>query len=388
MTTNDPSQFQAMAAQSLHEEELLAKRNVVGVAVGYKNKGNETNGDVALVILVEQKMPLAALAADDLIPREIDGLRTDVVEVGFLRAQQTPRERFRPTIPSGVSLGHYKVTAGTLGAMVKDRTTGERLILSNNHVLANSNDALKGDAILQPGTMDGGLNPQDVIATLERFIALRYAGDPVDVPVPGIPTPTPTPTPPKTDGTCDIVSVVVALANALARLVGSQQRVTTTSAGSAAAFSAASVAAATAGGVPLTPQATVPENRVDAALARPTNLAQFSDQIQTIGAITGTKPPMLGMRVRKYGRTTEYTEGMITLLNATVNVGYSTAAGAKSARFVGQIITEPMSKGGDSGSLIVEVGGSNAIGLLFAGSDLATIFTPIDVVLQALNIRF
>ncbi|MBL8133965.1 MAG: hypothetical protein JNL42_19040 [Anaerolineae bacterium] len=375
---------QAIMAQAVHEEALLSKRNVVGVGVGYKNKAGDTSGDVAVVILVEQKLPLAALSADDLVPRELEGMRTDVIEVGYLRALQTPRERFRPTIPSGVSFGHYKITAGTLGTVVKDRTTNERLILSNNHVLANSNDALKGDAILQPGPMDGGLQPADIVATLERFIPLRYVGDtvepPVTTPTPN-PTPTPTPTPTPGGSSCDVVSLLVALANAIAKLVGSNQRVAATT------QQALAVAAMT--GINTIPVAQItPENRVDCALARPVNPAMFSDAIQVIGTIAGTKPAALGMRVRKYGRTTEYTEGAVTLINATVNVGYSTAAGARTARFVGQTITEAMSKGGDSGSLIVDAAENKAVGLLFAGSDMATIFTPIDVVLDALNVKF
>jgi hypothetical protein len=79
---------------------------------------------------------------------------------------------------------------------------------------------------------------------------------------------------------------------------------------------------------------------------------------------------------------------MVTLLNATVNVGYMTARGPRTARFTGQVITQPMSQGGDSGSLIVDSTENRAVGLLFAGSSMATIFTPIDVVLAALNITF
>ena len=81
-------------------------------------------------MLVEQKKPLAALSAQDVIPPELDGMRTDVYEVGYLRAQQPlqdPKGRFRPIIPPGVSIGHYKVTAGTFGALVTDKTTGEKL---------------------------------------------------------------------------------------------------------------------------------------------------------------------------------------------------------------------------------------------------------------------
>jgi hypothetical protein len=112
----------------------------------------------------------------------------------------------------------------------------------------------------------------------------------------------------------------------------------------------------------------------------------FSDDIVQIGMVRATRPPQLNMRVRKFGRTTGYTEGVIKLLNATVNVGYATAAGPRQAQFVGQVIAEPMSQGGDSGSLIVDVTDSSAVGLLFAGSPLATIFTPIDVVLNTLEV--
>jgi hypothetical protein len=112
----------------------------------------------------------------------------------------------------------------------------------------------------------------------------------------------------------------------------------------------------------------------------------FSDDIKNIGMVYEPKPPALGMRVRKFGRTTEYTEGNITLLNATVNINYSTVHGPRTARFIGQVITESMSQGGDSGSLIVDIAENKAVGLLFAGSNLATIFTPIQVVLDALNI--
>lgn len=370
---------QAVEAQTQFQHTLLAKQNVVGVAVGYKESNGVTTDEVAVVVLVEQKKPIAALSAEDAIPRELDGMRTDVMEVGYLRALQTPKDRYRPTIPSGVSIGHYKVTAGTLGTIVKDRTTSELFILSNNHVLANCNDAVPGDSILQPGAIDGGQNPADMVAKLERFIKLAYIGDPVSIPTPGTPPPSPTPgpTPPPSGGTSGCLALVVAISNALASAFGSQQRV--------AAVQAASVTGPTASRASAQAE-NVPENRVDCALARPIDPAMFSDDIRQIGLVNDIKAPALGMRVRKYGRTTAFTEGGIKLLNATVNVNYSTAAGPRTARFTGQVITDGMSQGGDSGSLIVDATEARAVGLLFAGSELATIFTPIDVVLDALNI--
>ncbi len=385
---------QVFEAQAAHEEELLEKRNVVGVAVGYKG-GDESSGEMAVVVLVERKVPLAALAAEDVVPRTIDGVRTDVIEIGYLRALGTPqpgaRDRHRPTIPAGVSIGHFKVTAGTLGAIVRDRATNQPYILSNNHVLANSNDAATGDPILQPAAMDGGRQPGDTVAVLDRFIPLRYLGDPVTTPPTPVtpPPPNPVPPPPVTptpqpSGGNALINLLVAIINLIVRLLGGKQQVVVQSQVTEASAASAAPAA--------TPEQIVesqsaPENRMDCALARPVDPAMFSPSIMQIGAVNGTKAVTIGMRVRKYGRTTEYTEGRVTLVNATVNVGYSTAAGAKTARFTGQVIAEPISKGGDSGSLVVAGDENKAVGLLFAGSELATIFTPIDPVLDALNVR-
>lgn len=418
---------QLLEAQHLFQEDLLRRRGVVGVAVGYKNFKEESTDELAITILVEQKKPVEALTADDIIPSELDGARTDVIEVGRLEAFATPRDRYRPTVPAGVSIGHYKVTAGTIGAMVFDRDTGEPLILSNNHVLANSNDAVIGDVILQPGPTDHGVRPDDAIAQLYRFEKLYYHGDvppttpdqppiiiapttpaeppttttptqppviiapttPVEpptttTPAPTIPAPTPTTDTPS-QSNCDIVDLVVGFGNTLARLNGSDKRLTSVPVSqTASAQSATSTAVQSA-----TAQSTyIHSNRVDAALARPNNPQMFQQAILEIGQPTGTKRPALGMKVRKSGRTTGYTEGTITLMNATVNVSYNTPTGVRQARFSGQVMTSPMSQGGDSGSLIVEIGSTNAVGLLFAGSSRATIFTPIDMVLDVMNIQF
>ena len=76
----------------------------------------------------------------------------------------------------GASIGHFQVTAGTLGAFVRSRDDGTILILSNNHVLANENKGKKSDTILQPGDFDGGQNPDDKAGELLRFIRLKKAG--------------------------------------------------------------------------------------------------------------------------------------------------------------------------------------------------------------------
>jgi len=73
----------------------------------------------------------------------------------------------------GVSVGHPNITAGTIGCRVKDNQ-GNVSILSNNHVIADSNKANIGDPILQPGDYDGGSFPADLIGTLEDYQQIGF----------------------------------------------------------------------------------------------------------------------------------------------------------------------------------------------------------------------
>jgi len=106
---------------------------------------------------------------------------------------------------------------------------------------------------------------------------------------------------------------------------------------------------------------------------------------------SATAPASIRMKVKKYGRTTGFTEGQVYAIEATANVVYDAGV----ARFVHQIIITPgtFSAGGDSGSLIVAdakgkntVDNNKPVGLLFAGSDLFTIANPIDAVLSRFGV--
>jgi len=79
-------------------------------------------------------------------------------------------------VPIGVSSGHPDITAGTIGARVKD-TYGNVYALSNNHVYGNQNDGHIGDSILQPGRFDGGVDPTDKIGELFQFEQLKFFGN-------------------------------------------------------------------------------------------------------------------------------------------------------------------------------------------------------------------
>ena len=67
--------------------------------------------------------------------------------------------------------------SGTLGSLVED-SSGTQYILSNNHVLAVTNDGLFGDPIIQPGMIDQSPvcdpNPNDTVANLTDFVALKF----------------------------------------------------------------------------------------------------------------------------------------------------------------------------------------------------------------------
>ena len=155
-----------------NESLLLQKANVVGVGIGEKIKSGLPLGRLCLKVYVEKKLPKNRLSKQNLIPQTLSPIETDVEEVGKIRALGFTT-RYRPAL-GGVSIGHYQITAGTLGCLVKDKTTGETFILSNNHVLANSNKAKKSDVILQPGHYDGGRKPKDTIGYLERWIEIKF----------------------------------------------------------------------------------------------------------------------------------------------------------------------------------------------------------------------
>lgn len=69
-----------------YTSELLPKANVVGVAIGYKERGGQKTEIPSLVVMVRKKVPLSKLKARDVVPPEIDGVVTDVREVGEIKA--------------------------------------------------------------------------------------------------------------------------------------------------------------------------------------------------------------------------------------------------------------------------------------------------------------
>ena len=120
---------------------------------------------------------------------------TDVRVVGPVRASSSrslplpaaARRRVRPLVP-GTSVAHPDVTAGTLGAFVTG-TDGRVLLLSNNHVLADTDRADVGDPVLSPGPADGGRPDVDRVATLTAFEPFTPTGNLLDLAVAAVDDP-------------------------------------------------------------------------------------------------------------------------------------------------------------------------------------------------------
>src|SRR5690606_37522923 len=109
-------------------------------------------------------------------------------------------------------------------------------------------------------------------------------------------------------------------------------------------------------------------------------------EIAQIGFLAGSltaREVNVGMLVRKTGRTTGYSTGRITVVNATVDVSYGRGA---VGRFTDQIVTTAMSQGGDSGSVLTTFD-NLAVGLLFAGSPFASIANQMEHVQRLLGVE-
>lgn len=358
-----------------YEEELFKKYNIVGLGIGFKKKKRRHTKDLSLKMFVKEKLPPYGLKPIDMIPEQIDGVPTDVEGIGEVYAipptygiERTIKEvkrteRHRPA-PPGVSLGHYQITAGTFGTVVVDKKTGELLILTNNHVAANSNNANIRDPVLQPGPHDGGRLDKkrfrdgkwdyekqmddDVIGWLKNYVPIVYEFEIYN------------------SGhmkyLAELANLFPRSFNYLAKSTGSKYRLTDI--------------------VPI--KLSGEYNEIDAAVVSPLNPKDINPEILGIGRVKGVKDAELGMKVQKSGRTTGLTKGRIEAIDVSLRVGYG--YGGKYANFKNQIVSNYMSSPGDSGSSLLDYD-NYAVGLLFAGSSRVTVYNPINKVLDGLKVE-
>lgn len=318
--------------------QLLDLPNVVGVGKGWKMTRGESSKDLSVVVLVNKKVPSHNLTRSETVPKNLGTFATDVVEVGDLRFLSRT-ELHRPA-PPGVSIGHYSISAGTFGAVVRDRKTQELMILSNNHVLANSTDGYDGrsrigDPVLQPGPHDGGKN-EDLIGHLHRFVPLsREFSAP----------------------NCSQAASLEKIGNRCIRVFRPNYRMVLQK---------------------LSPQG----NLVDAAVARPLKPELITSEIMGIGKVKGIKEVEIGMKLQKSGRSSGLNSAPVRVISTLLKVALSAH---ESVLFDDQIVTGPMASPGDSGSLVLTED-NHAVGLLFAGSDSASVVNRINHVMDLLDV--
>jgi len=322
----------------LAKQRYTGLPNVIGVGIGYKKRDRQDTDEPAVIFFVEKKMPAEALAIEERIPRRIGRNCTDVIEVGEVRLLSRTAKS-RPAAP-GCSIGHFKVTAGTFGAVVRDRETKDLLILSNNHVLANISDGADGrsrhgDPVYQPGVYDGGTK-KDIIGHLERFIPIHAFSKNAD---------------------CKMAAMGVRAANAVIHAFRPHYQMRLEKLGTT--------------------------NTVDCAVARPIDPQDITPEIMELGRVNGVIEAEPGMTVKKSGRTSGVTTGKVTAVQVTLNVNMG--QGSDVVRFQTQIMAEMKSAAGDSGSLVLDEN-NKAVGLLFAGSNEYTVMNPINLVLDELGV--
>ena len=126
------------------------------------------NGSSFTIVLVDGTHKITASVIDS-----VGNIGTSSITITVGQSSPSAWWWSRP-VPIGVSTGHPDITAGTIGARVKD-ASGKVYALSNNHVYANENRASIGDNALQPGVYDGGRNPADAIGTLHAFKPIEFS---------------------------------------------------------------------------------------------------------------------------------------------------------------------------------------------------------------------
>jgi hypothetical protein len=138
--------------------------NITGVGVGLKFVEGQPYPELVVKVLVVKKFPRSKVPNEAMIPESVNGVATDVHEVGRIFTQA--RGRIPRPVKCGCEIGPAGAgESGTLGCLVV--ANGQLFILSNNHVLANVNQLGQGTDIIQPGDVSNGQDPADLVGVLD-----------------------------------------------------------------------------------------------------------------------------------------------------------------------------------------------------------------------------
>lgn len=172
----------ALYARRVAAAYYMANPRVTLIDVGWQITDGVPTGEVAVRVHVRDKPTGAVFEAfemdrpDQVIDKsKIPFPNVDIIEATYpiqlfwdVPMSDDPHGVVFNPLQGGISVASERLFGyGTLGLIVEDRDTGEKMVLSNWHVLAASEYAMRGDRIFQPGYGDGGTR-DNTIALLER----------------------------------------------------------------------------------------------------------------------------------------------------------------------------------------------------------------------------
>lgn len=334
--------------RSTTEAISAASHNVHAVGVGRKLVANATTETFAVRLYVVQKLPPSLLPPRDHLPLQIDGIPTDIIESppAFFTSRRSPASRQpsaktdrvggnstrKPTSTPGRKRGATIATRGEvpLGAAALGCTTGRQT----------------RQRPLMPGISAALYNV--TAGTIACFCrSTRHGDNPAQI--------------------C-VLSNNHVFANVNQAQPGNDLYQPSPADGAMIADHFAEFHRF----VPLHLGGTAP-NRVDAAIGLLLPGTPFVPEICSIGRLAGTLRAVEGLRVRKHGRTTGYTEGTVTdeSVDSLVGIDHNNpqvmALFQNQIRIDGMSPSQPVGLGGDSGSLVIHHSQRQAVGLYFAG---------------------
>src|SRR5262245_7952007 len=135
------SQKTLLANLETARRELLEKPNTLAVGIGLKESGGQITDELSYRVFVTQKKDPAELAPGEMVPREVVGVKTDVLTPYIVKNRPdvcgTEREtlsKHRP-LRAGIAISTDSLTYGTLGWFGRLDSDDSRILLTNKHVL-------------------------------------------------------------------------------------------------------------------------------------------------------------------------------------------------------------------------------------------------------------
>lgn len=146
-----------------------------GIGTGVKIRDGKITNEKCIIVGVKKKKDLSLLTKDEVVPKSVLGVKTDVVEVGDLELMW--RKKHRP-MKVGASCCSEKVTACSFGLPIYDEN-GDPYVLMNRHCIAPKGYKI-GDLIVNPSPVDG---KPERIGVLTEIIYPKQLTDNIDVAV-------------------------------------------------------------------------------------------------------------------------------------------------------------------------------------------------------------